>query len=235
MILITRPQNEAKLLKKILDDMKLVSIIDPVISFEFNQRIFLPSEKSIYLVASYQAVLGLEKKRNKKEIFKRCRFHVIGNKAKDRILRNNGVVLKVFNNSDQYRKFLTTQKKLKHIKIVYLCSNAYNKELVKILDNIFKNVQKRYIYKVIKSKRLKNITIKSFSNKKINKVLLFSSYSANVFCSLMRAHALKEDMLKIDYYCMSKNIAKVLKSHCIKNITVAKKPDLSSFIKLLDH
>ena len=152
MILITRPNIEAKQFADKLQKKKFVSIIDSVLKFKPQKKNIYLSQNKIFIVTSSQCVKSLNKYRKSYfHILKEGSFYVVGRQVYKN-LKSIGVkkVKLVFNDTQELlRKLKTLKKKQVSARYEYLCGSQINDDFVEQcnLNEIY--IKKKILYKTI--------------------------------------------------------------------------------------
>ena len=89
----------------------------------------------------------------------------------------------------------------------FLCSNVYNKELVRSLRKMKYKISLVRVYETIKVKKLKKSVINNLKNNKFSSVVFFSKFSLMVFLELCKLEKVsKSSLKKIHYICVSQRV-----------------------------
>ena len=236
MILITRPYEEAKILKNELSKYGFESVLDPLISFKILFKKIEYNENYYYLVSSVQTVRALSKFKKKHElVLSDGNFLVIGKKVLRELKNLKKIkIKKVTENSDEMFNYL---KKNSHLlrqrkAIIYLSGSIINKDFLKKLKSKKILVKRKILYKVLSQKNLKRKTISLLRNHKIKKIVLFSSHTAQIFINHIKSEKLKDYVTDIKIYALSKRIKVVVKkSGFFSKINTANQPNQLSMIR----
>ena len=212
MILITRPNIEAKQFADKLQKKNFVSIIDSVLKFEPQKKNIYLSQNKIFIVTSSQCVKSLNKYRKSySHILKEGSFYVVGRQVYKN-LKNIGVkkVKLVFNDTQELlRKLKTLKKKQVSVRYEYLCGSQINDDFVEQckLNEIY--IKKNILYKTIPANKLKSKTVKSIQRGEIKILTFFSIFTAKTFFKLLRKYRLIKYLSENDTYimCLSKRIS----------------------------
>ena len=212
MILITRPEIEAKHFAEVLDKKNITSIIDPVIKFQPLKKNIQLSQNRIYIITSSQCVKSLAKYRKAYfHILKKGNFYVVGEQVYKN-LKNIGVKKIQFKFSDTQellRKLKVLKKKQVSVKNEYLCGSQINSDFIAqcTLNKIL--IKKTIVYKTISATKLKAKTVKSIKGGEIKILTFFSIFTAKTFFKLLRKYRLVKYIKENDIYimCLSKRIS----------------------------
>ena len=144
-------------------------------------------------------------------------------------------IIKVTEDTDAMLKFLIKNKllTLQSRKIIFLSGSVINKHF---LHEVKKNNigLKRVILYSVKPLLLKPATIKLIKENKINQIVLYSGFTAEILIKQIKAKRLENAISKIEVCSMSKRINKVVKnSSLFRQTFVSKKPNQKSMISLL--
>ena len=134
MILITRLKDDNSYIKKKLKNENIKIVSNPLYKVSYIKKKIESDSKKIFILASQHAIQIILNKKNFSKL-KNSTFFVIGTKSASQ-LRKFGV--KVQLEGKDSKDLLYKIKKNKHYKksnFEYLCSNKYNKLLVKDLRN----------------------------------------------------------------------------------------------------
>jgi len=212
MILITRPNIEAKQFADKLQKKKFVSIIDSVLKFEPQKKNIYLSQNKIFIVTSSQCVKSLNKYRKSYfHILKEGSFYVVGRQVYKN-LKSIGVkkVKLVFNDTQELlRKLKTLEKKQVSARYEYLCGSQINDDFIEQCKIKKINIKKNILYKTIPANKLKSKTVKGIQKGEIKILTFFSIFTAKTFFKLIRKHKLIKYIDHDDIYimCLSKRIS----------------------------
>lgn len=237
MILITRPNEEAKILKDELTKQGVTCIINSLISFKLNFKQIPFNKKNYYLISSVQSVKTLSKYKKKYlKLLQGGEFLVIGSKVASELKKIClPKILKVTEDTDAMLKFLIKNKLsiIQSRKIIFLSGSVVNKYF---LQEVKKNniSLKRVVLYSVKPLLLRPATVKLIKEGRISHILLYSGYTAEILIKQIRAKRLQNAMFKIKVFSLSNRINEIVKkSSLFKKIYVSKKPSQKSIISLL--
>ena len=237
MILITRPNEEAKILKNELTKQGVRCVINSLISFKLHFKQIPFHKKNYYLISSVQSVRTLSKYKKKYlQLLQDGEFLVVGSKVASELKKIClPKIIKVTEDTDAMLKFLIKNKllTLQSRKIIFLSGSVINKHF---LHEVKKNNigLKRVILYSVKPLLLKPATIKLIKENKINQIVLYSGFTAEILIKQIKAKRLENAISKIEVCSMSKRINKVVKnSSLFRQTFVSKKPNQKSMISLL--
>ena len=92
----------------------------------------------------------------------------------------------------------------------FLCSNVYNKELVRSLKKMKCKITLIKVYETIKVKKLKKSVIKNLKNDKFSSALFFSKFSLMVLLELSKTEKIsKSSLKKMQYICISQRVGEL--------------------------
>ena len=207
MILITRPKKDSLEIQKKLKKRKINSLIQELSTFKISKsRIDLSD--SIILITSVRSIDFLLKTKSL-ENCKSSKFLVIGKKTATR-LRQFGckqIIISASDSKELLKKSKYVLKKKETIK--FLCSNVFNKELVKSLKNLSYNVKLIKVYETRGIKKLKKSVVRNLQQHKLTAAIFFSQFSLNIFIKLCKIENIDRSTLKkLHYICISKRVAK---------------------------
>ncbi len=238
MILITRPVEEAKNLKKELSKLGADSLVDSLISFKPCYKKINFRSCNLYLITSSQSVKVLrQNKLEYLEILNKGKFLVIGEKvASDLKKIAKKKLMKVAEDSSDMAEYLMSQKSILNNKnkIIFLSGSVFNKEFIKLLESQNINIKKIKLYTVVPAKKLKPKTVKFFKEEKFKQLLLFSSFTAEVLIRLIKIEKLDSCVQNVKIFSMSNRIDQIVKKSRLFNKTfVSEKPNQASLVKSL--
>ncbi len=236
MILITRPKNEALLLAKELKAKNFSTFVEPLVSFQYFKKKINFSKKKIYIVTSLQAVYVLNKyHRSYKEIISLGNFVVVGEKV-SLSLKSIGVqnIIRTFKTSELLKKYLLKLKQ-SELRLVYLCGSVVNEDFVYDMKISKTKFNKIIIYKTIPLKQLSNRCVSLIKKNRIDILLIYSLYTANILMRLLKKNNLMYMMKEINVFCLSRRIAQRVCKEDInkKRVLYAKSPDQRSMLNLI--
>ena len=207
MILITRPKKDSFELQRKLKQKKIFTKVQELSSFKISNTKIGPL-KSIVLITSPRAIDYIRITRSVKA-FDQLKFIVIGKKTKNKLIQLGCTNILFFakNSSDlidKVSKYLN-----KNAVINFLCSNVYNKDLVKDLRLLNFRVKLHKVYETIAVKKLNPTTIKNLREKKFKGAIFYSRFSLEIFLRLSKLSNIALNDLKcMDFICFSSRIAR---------------------------
>lgn len=240
MILITRPKDEAKTLKKELGKIQIESTIDSLTSFAFVKREIPYHQNISYLISSSQTVKFISKSKKKYQtILSKGNFFVIGKKvAADLRKLGTAKIKKITDDSEKMLTYLKNQKTLKNnpITLIYLSGSITNKDFLKLIKkNNDLRISRVVVYKTLKKSKLNQKTIKLINQSKISLIPLYSLQTAQNLIRLLKKYKIKAKIVReIKVACLSARIAHYIKNNSqFKKILVSKRPNQNSMISLI--
>jgi uroporphyrinogen-III synthase len=235
MILITRPKNEALLLSKELKVKNFLTFIEPLISFRYLKKKIIFGKQKIYIVTSLQAVNVLNKySKYYKEIISLGNFLVVGEKVSSS-LKNAGVnnIIRTFKTSELLTQYLLKLKQ-PELKLIYLCGSVVNEDFVNNMKISKMKFNKIIIYKTIPLKQLSNRCVNLIRKNKIDTVLIYSLYTANILIRLLKTNNLMDRLEQINIFCLSKRISQRFYKEGMKDkVVYARSPDQKGMFNLI--
>ena len=235
MILITRPKNEALLLSKELKVKNFLTFIEPLISFRYLKKKIIFGKQKIYIVTSLQAVNVLNKySKYYKEIISLGNFLVVGEKVSSS-LKNAGVnnIIRTFKTSELLTQYLLKLKQ-PELKLIYLCGSVVNEDFVNNMKISKMKFNKIIIYKTIPLKQLSNRCVNLIRKNKIDTVLIYSLYTANILIRLLKTNNLMDRLEQINIFCLSKRISQQFYKEGMKDkVVYARSPDQKGMFNLI--
>ena len=159
MILITRPRKNSLEFQKKLEKLKIISKIQELSKFRIIKG-KLQLSNCIILVTSPRSLDYLLKSKTI-ESCKQNAFMVIGKKTTQRLkqLGCKKIIISAQDSAELIKKSKTIVNEGSDIK--FLCSNTYNKELVKFFKKIKCKITLIKVYETIKVKKLNKSVIKN--------------------------------------------------------------------------
>ena len=231
MILITRPEVEAKKLSQILNHERIVHHTDSLIYFSILLKDKINIKSKIFLVSSVQAIYSMQKNNFfENSNFRDGSYYVIGNRS-SQLLKELGMnqVQGTFIDFDMFNNYLLKTKIKSEIN--YLCGDIIIDEAEQAVES--KKLRKIILYKINSTKQFNAKTIKLFELKKISSVLLYSLHTSSVFHQLIKKHGIDEKVLNLKYYCLSSRIAKFMQEKGYNNCLICDQPNQNSMISAL--
>ena len=89
------------------------------------------------------------------------------------------------------------------------------------------------MYKTIQRKKLTKKTVQLIDNGKIDAVVLFSSYTAKTFIQLISNEKLVEKAKNLHIFCLSFQIANILKQNQFQHVDYCKLSNQEEMIQML--
>ncbi len=210
MILITRPRKNSLEFQKRLEKLNINSEIQELSKFKiFQSRISLLN--CAILVTSPRSLDYLIESKTI-ENCKKNKFIVIGKKTTQRLkqLGCQKILISAKDSADLISKSRSIINK--KMNIHFLCSNVYNKELVRSLKKMKCKITLVKVYETIKVKKLKKSVIKNLENNKISSAVFFSKFSLMVFLELCKLEQVSKSCLKrIHFLCISQRVGEFAK------------------------
>ena len=205
MILITRPRKNSLELKKKLEKLKINSEIQELSKFKiFKRKVSLFN--CVILITSPRSLDYLVKTKTI-ESCKKNEFMVIGKKTTQRLkqLGCQKILISAKDSTDLINKSKSILNERSDVR--FLCSNVYNKELVRSLRKMKYKISLVRVYETIKVKKLKKSVINNLKNNKFSAVVFFSKFSLMVFLELCKLEKVsKSSLKKIHYICVSQRV-----------------------------
>ncbi len=205
MILITRPRKNSLELKKKLEKLKINSEIQELSKFKiFKRKVSLFN--CVILITSPRSLDYLVKTKTI-ESCKKNEFMVIGKKTTQRLkqLGCQKILISAKDSTDLINKSKSILNERSDVR--FLCSNVYNKELVRSLRKMKYKISLVRVYETIKVKKLKKSVINNLKNNKFSSVVFFSKFSLMVFLELCKLEKVsKSSLKKIHYICVSQRV-----------------------------
>ena len=214
MILITRPRKSSLEFQKKIKKLNINSDIQELSKFRiFKNQISL--SKSVILITSPRSLDYLI---NTKiiESCKKNEFIVIGKKTTQRLkqLGCQKILISAKDSNDLISKSKGILNEKSEVR--FLCSNVYNKELVRTLKKKCKITLVR-VYETIKVNKLKKSVVKNLNSNKFSAVVFFSKFSLTVFLELCKLEKISKSSLKrIHYICVSQRVGEFAKKQGYK-------------------
>ena len=228
MILITRPEDEAKKLSLILDQKQIAHHIDSLISFSILSKKEINITSNIFLISSIQAIYSMQKN----NLFKNSdlasgSFYVIGSRS-SQLLKKLGMnqVEDTFADFNSFNSFISYNK-IKN-QINYLCGDIITQEAERAVES--KKLNKIILYKTIAAKQFSNETIKLMNSGIIDSVILYSQYTSSIYHQLVTESKMEERARNIKCYCLSSRIAQFMQKKGYNRCIVSDNPNQESLI-----
>ena len=205
MILITRPRKNSLEFQKKLEKLKINSDIQELSKFKILKR-QIHLSNCIILITSPRSLDYLIKTKTI-ENCKQNAFLVIGKKTTSRLkkLGCKKILISAKDSVDLIKKSKSILGERSNV--CFLCSNVYNKELVRLLKKMKCRITLIRVYETIKVKKLKKSVIKNLKEGKFRSAVFFSKFSLKVFFELCKIEKISKSCLKkIQYICISKRV-----------------------------
>ena len=205
MILITRPRKNSLEFQKRLEKLNINSEIQELSKFKIsNSQVSLLN--CVILITSPRSLDYLVKTKTI-ESCKKNEFIVIGKKTTQRLkqLGCKKILISAKDSADLISKSKSIINQRSDVQ--FLCSNVYNKELVRSLKKMKCKITLVRVYETIKVKKLKKSVIRNLKNNKFSAAVFFSQFSFIVFLELCKLENVSKSILKkIQYICVSKRV-----------------------------
>ena len=231
MILITRPRKNSLEFKKRLEKLKINSEIQELSKFRiFNRQVFLSD--SVILITSPRSLDYLIKTKTI-ESCKKNEFIVIGKKTTQRLKQwgCKKILISAKDSADLINKSKSKLNEKSDVR--FLCSNVYNKELVRSLKKMKCKITLVRVYETIKVKKLKKSVINNLKNDKFSAVIFFSKFSLMVFLELCKLEKVSRSCLKkLHYICVSQRVGEFAENLGY-NVTHSSNPSEQSMLGLI--
>jgi len=204
-ILITRPRKNSLEFQKRLEKLNINSKIQELSKFNilkrkvslFNCVILITSPRSLDYLIKTKTI----------ENCKKNEFIVIGKKTTHRLkqLGCKKILISAKDSTDLINKSKSIINERSDVR--FLCSDVYNKVLVRSLKKMKCKITLVRVYETIKVKKLKKSIIDNLNNDKFSAVVFFSKFSLMVFLELCKLEKVsKPCMKKIHYICVSQRV-----------------------------
>ena len=231
MILITRPRKNSLEFQKRLDKLNTNSEIQELSKFKiFKSKVSLYN--CIILITSPRSLDYLVKTKTIKSC-KKNEFIVIGKKTTQRLkqLGCKKILVSAKNSADLINKSKSKLNEKSDVR--FLCSNVYNKELVRLLKKMKCKITLVRVYETIRVKKLKKSVINNLKNDKFSAVIFFSKFSFVVFFELCKLEKVSRSCLKkIHYICVSQRVGEFAENLGY-NVTYSLNPSEQSMLGLI--
>ena len=231
MILITRPREDAIDLARDLEKLNLDFHTDSIIKIKYKKPKLEFDKQSVILITSLNAVKSLKllnQKQRKK--LRQIKFIVIGKRVSDglKMIGINKIFLTCRDSEHLIQKI---NRNKTNLKIGYFCSNNFSKKLVNRLQIENCEVFLNNTYSTYRKKNLLVKTSKLLLQRKIRVITFFSVYSASSFFCAMKDSKIDSSLLNsVQFLCLSKNIATVVKKQKYQNVYWSKLPTKKSLL-----
>ncbi len=231
MILITRPRKNSLEFQKKLKELKINSEIQELSKFRFfKSQVSLMN--CIILITSPRSLEYLVKTKTI-ENCKKNKFIVIGNKTTQRLkqLGCKKILITAKDSTDLISKSKSIINEKSNVQ--FLCSDVYNKELVRSLKKMKCKIELVRVYETVKVKKLKKSVIENLNNSKFSAAVFFSKFSLTVFFELCKLEKISKSRLKkIHYICVSRRVGETVEK-LDYNVHYAAKPSEQAVFDLL--
>ena len=174
MILITRPRKNSLEFQKKLDKLNINSEIQELSKFRiFKNQVSLLD--CIILITSPRSLEYLVKTKTI-ENCKKNKFIVIGKKTTLRLkqLGCKKILISAKDGTELISKSRTIINEKSNVQ--FLCSNVYNKELLRSLKKMKCKITLIKVYETIKVEKLKRSVLKNLKNNKFSAAVFFSKF-----------------------------------------------------------
>lgn len=231
MILITRPIDDAVELQQELKKKKILSLIDPLTSFKFQNRKIKFSDTHIYVCASQRCVDVLARIKYINNI----RIIVVGKKVARRLKENNFKnILFIALDTRQLTKWMR-KKENQQNNYIYLSGSIINDTFVSELKKFNISLRRKVIYQTILKKSLNRNTIRILKRNKITGVVFYSKTAVDVYFKMLKKYKISIATLHQKYFTLSPRISEHCKKYKIEQgvIKISPKPDQASMISLI--
>ena len=233
MILITRPRKNSLEFQKKLKKLNINSDIQELSKFRiFKNQISL--SKSVILITSPRSLDYLINTKTI-ESCKKNEFIVIGKKTTQRLkqLGCQKILISAKDGNDLISKSKSILNKKSEVQ--FLCSNVYNKELVRSLKNMKCKITLVRVYETIKVNKLKKSVKKNLNTNKFSAVVFFSKFSLMVFLELCKLEKISKSSLKcINYICISQRVGEFAKKQGY-NVHFSSNPSEQAMLSLIKN
>ena len=231
MILITRPRKNSLEFQKKLEKLKINSEIQELSKFKISNS-QVPLLNCIILITSPRSLDYLVKTKTI-ENCKKNEFMVIGKKTTQRLkqLGCKKILVSAKDSADLINKSKSKLNKKSDVR--FLCSNVYNKELVRSLKKMKCKITLVRAYETIKVKKLKKSVINNLNNDKFSAVVFFSKFSFVVFFELCKLEKVSRSCLKkLHYICVSQRVGEFAENLGY-NVTHSSNPSEQSMLGII--
>ena len=231
MILLTRPRKNSLEFQKKLEKLKINSEIQELSKFKISNR-QVPLLNCIILITSPRSLDYLVKTKTI-ENCKKNEFMVIGKKTTQRLKQwgCKKILISAKDSADLINKSKSKLNEKSDVR--FLCSNVYNKELVRSLKKMKCKITLVRVYETIKVKKLKKTVINNLKNDKFSAVIFFSKFSLMVFLELCKLEKVSRSCLKkLHYICVSQRVGEFAENLGY-NVTHSSNPSEQSMLGLI--
>jgi uroporphyrinogen-III synthase len=230
MILITRPKEQSKDLKLLLDARGYKTFLESLYSIRYYKNKVTYNKDIYYIFPSINSVQSLI---NSKQInkFREAKILAIGNKVKT-ALKKLGckIFIKTAEDSSKLITFLK-KSKFRDSKFIYLGGNISNNDFFEKLNKYNISFEKKVIYKTIPRLRLTNRLVKKIEFNEVKAVLFYSLLATETFFKLLSEQKIKLSKSKVKFICISERVAAPLRNNKFKLTYIADKPNQKAIIK----
>ena len=230
MILITRPKEQSKDLKLLLDARGYKTFLESLYKIKYYKNKITYNKNIYYIFPSINSVQSLI---NSKQInkFQEAKILAIGNKVKT-ALKKSGckIFIKTAEDSSKLITFLK-KSKFKDSKFIYLGGNITNNDFFEKLNKYNISFEKKVIYKTIPRSTLTNRLVKKIEFDEVKAVSFYSLLATETFLKLLAEQKIKLSRSRVKFFCISKRVAMPLRNNKFKLIYIADKPNQTAIIK----
>lgn len=234
-VLITRPEADARRTAARLRALGHEVVGSPVLSVQpIADAEFRPGPWEAVLITSANAARAIAAHPRRSEVLA-CRLIAVGRRSAEAAAEAGfaEVACADGDESDLVR-YVAAQFAESPARFLYLAGTDLAADLAGDLVRRGLAVETVVIYRAAPAERLTPAAHAALSQGAIDAVLHYSQRSAEAFVELCRTAGLLEPALNTCHCCLSEPIASVLARAGAKCIRVAKKPDESTLVALLD-
>tara|TARA_E500000178_G_C17030659_1_gene760402 strand:+ start:2615 stop:4474 length:1860 start_codon:yes stop_codon:yes gene_type:complete len=230
-ILVTRPGEDGIFLAKLLNDVGVDSIVDPLMSI---QQIYGPQLKlegvQALLLTSANGVRALVNRSQRRDI----PIYAVG-EATATTAKELGFaqVHSADGNVDLLVDLVEKILKPEDGSLLHIAGSSIAGDLIKVLSNRGFQCSREVLYKTNNSRRLLDSTIVDIKQNKIDAVLLYSPRSAEIFVDLIRKARLVRSCQNIILICLSDAVYKKTLKIQWKEVKTSSEPNQGAIIKLV--
>ncbi len=231
--MITRPRKNSLEFQKRLEKLNINSEIQELSKFKISNS-QVPLLNCVILITSPRSLDYLVKTKTI-ESCKKNEFIVIGKKTTQRLkqLGCKKILISAKDSADLINKSKSVINEKSNIR--FLCSDIYNKELVRALKRTKCKIILVRVYETIKVKKLKKSVIKKLNNNKFSAVVFFSKFSLMVFLELCKLEKVSKSCLKrVHYICVSQRVGEFAEKRGY-NVHYSLNPSEQSILGLIRH
>ena len=233
MILITRPRKNSIEFQKRLEKFNINSEIQELSKFKILKG-QVPLSNSLILITSPRSLDFLVQTKTI-ENCKEKEFIVIGKKTTQRLkkLGCKKILISAKDSADLINKSKSIINGRSEVQ--FLCSNVYNKELIRLLKRLKCKITLIRVYETIKVKKFKKSVTRNLKNDKFSAAVFFSKFSFMVFLELCKLEKISKSCLKrIHYICVSQRVGGFAEKSGYK-VHYSSKPSEQSMLSLIKH